>query len=658
MKRIFCIILCIFTMACLLTGCGGSKIDVKDDTILKDFGTVVSINGNDFNVLGATIESKNVDEENKFTSAVIAVKAENDAATANAKFEMTYHYNGETKKMEGDDCELIYQTDAIIKPRSGLSKEVAMEYFGEEWTFKEIIDDLENSASKSIFTKTTSGKYGSITETATQIYNFDTYSLEWVAIKDGKEIEVESEWNIEGKWLNGTEEGMRYGVWGDDLEIEISNVTDNNFHMTVNWPSNGGVIFDDNVEYDAYTDAFSVNVEHPEDGWDTFDMNFYMDELLLLYNSGLVDKEIRFSLETEIPETVYVIPPDTDFTYTLDEENKTATINSYVGEEKFLKIPDKIEGEYVVVAINDNSFVGNKATLIQLPETIEYIGDGAFKNSKLREINIPNSVKYIGEKAFYECANIYMIDLPTSLESLGEYAFSKTNIVSIELPDGLTSLAKGVFYYCDHLTSVTLNENLLSIGDNAFDSCKKLKSITIPGNVKTIGKSAFESCIELENVVFESGVEVINDYAFKVSAIKTLILPDSVTALGVNTFAGSDGLEFVKLSKNIQTIPYGCFAAIYGTTSAVTLYIPEGVETIDAYAFHGWENLNKVSLPKSLKTVKENAFENCSKLTTVYYSGSEADWNNIDIDDGYGVKSIREGNKKWNTTGDLENLEP
>ncbi|MBD5426893.1 MAG: leucine-rich repeat domain-containing protein [Treponema sp.] len=56
--------------------------------------------------------------------------------------------------------------------------------------------------------------------------------------------------------------------------------------------------------------------------------------------------------------------------------------------------------------------------------------------------------------------------------------------------------------------------------------------------------------------------------------------------------------------------------------------IKDGVKQIGWWAFSGCTNLKTVTIPKSVTDIEQYAFYN-SGLKTVYYKGSESDWNNV-----------------------------
>ena len=65
----------------------------------------------------------------------------------------------------------------------------------------------------------------------------------------------------------------------------------------------------------------------------------------------------------------------------------------------------------------------------------------------------------------------------------------------------------------------------------------------------------------------------------------------------------------------------------------------KGITQLSRYAFSNCTNLKTVTFSKDIKSIDESAFYNCSKLTDIYYEGSEEDWNNIFIDKNNNILS-------------------
>ena len=63
--------------------------------------------------------------------------------------------------------------------------------------------------------------------------------------------------------------------------------------------------------------------------------------------------------------------------------------------------------------------------------------------------------------------------------------------------------------------------------------------------------------------------------------------------------------------------------------------IPNSVTCIDAYTFMRCSSLTSITIPNSVTSIEYGAFNECSSLTDVYYTGTKAEWEKIDIDNSY-----------------------
>ncbi len=174
-----------------------------------------------------------------------------------------------------------------------------------------------------------------------------------------------------------------------------------------------------------------------------------------------------------------------------------------------------------------------------------------------------------------------------------------------------------------------------------FAYCLNIKSITIPDTVKTIGHSAFNNCTGLEKVTIPSSVTKIDDYAFaECKTLQEIVIPDSVTSIGEGAFAGCENLGAIQLSDNITDIPELAFTAIGWMPE---IKIPSKVKVIEPNAFLN-TSLDNVYIPKSVTEIQDNAFPDYIFLT-VYYEGTEADWQKIKI--GAGNEWLLSANREY-----------
>ena len=188
-------------------------------------------------------------------------------------------------------------------------------------------------------------------------------------------------------------------------------------------------------------------------------------------------------------------------------------------------------------------------------------------------------VTVIGNRAFQEKTTITSVTIPEGVTSIGSYAFKDcTSLTEVKIPKGVTSIGAYAFLGCSSLTEVKIPEGVTSIGEAAFSGCSSLTEVKIPEGVTSIGNGAFGYCSSLTEVT----------------------IPKSVTSIGEWAFEGCSNLTKV--------------------------IIPEGVTSIGGGAFRACRSLTEVTIPKSVTSIGDSAFHDCEALATVYYGGTQEDW--------------------------------
>lgn len=348
----------------------------------------------------------------------------------------------------------------------------------------------------------------------------------------------------------------------------------------------------------------------------------------------------------------------------------------------------KNDFEYRVLnddTIEITKYTGNGGNVV-IPSTIDGKKVTGFFTAfsgceNITSITIPNSVENIWWYAFSGCTNLTSITLPNSITNIGSGAFAGcSKLTDIIIPDSVTHLEKGAFMWCTNLTNVIISGRITSIEDDTFNECTNLKSIIIPNNVESIGARAFYLCENLANITMSDSIKSIGEFAFVgCRNLTNLTIPNSIVSIEDGTFTGCTGLTSVSIPKNVTKIYSSAFSqctnlsSIYvdknnkefssengvlfnKTKTDLLLYpigntrteydIPNGIMIIRNQAFQDCSNLKNITIPNSVISIRKYAFNKCTVLSDLYYCDSNANWNNIDIEENN--ESLTKANIHYN----------
>ena len=209
----------------------------------------------------------------------------------------------------------------------------------------------------------------------------------------------------------------------------------------------------------------------------------------------------------------------------------------YIGEERKVQIPEKIDGKYVV-SIGECAFMGLDITSVTMPMTISHVSSDAFYDCVyLKEVTIPEGVTFL-DNVFRNCKSLTTVNFD-------QYA---------------SSLGKGMFYGCTSLKSISLPDGIKVIPEDTFAGCTALTQVDFPKRLTTIGKRAFyKSGLEdfpsdLENLT------AIGESAFACCGFKEVNLPQGVKLVAAESFANCPNLEYVKLPSSLYRIDHYAFS--------------------------------------------------------------------------------------------------
>lgn len=158
------------------------------------------------------------------------------------------------------------------------------------------------------------------------------------------------------------------------------------------------------------------------------------------------------------------------------------------------------------------------------------------------------------------------------------------------------------------------------IEDTAFLSYEKLKNVLIPKSVTYIGINPFEGCTNLEEIQVETGnvkydsregcnAVIETASGTLISGCKNTVIPESVSTIGDCAFGGCKELKSIIIPESVINISWEAFDSCSGLTK---LKIPSSVKKIGDEAFSGCDGLESIIVDTENKTYDSR--ENCNGI--------------------------------------------
>ena len=188
------------------------------------------------------------------------------------------------------------------------------------------------------------------------------------------------------------------------------------------------------------------------------------------------------------------------------------------------------------------------------------------------------------------------------------------------------------------VTHDDITYSVTAIGFNAFSGCSALTAITLPKSINTIGDVAFSGCSSLTAITVEEG-NAKYDSRDGCNAIietstntllygcNTTVIPDGVTAIGIEAFSGCSALTTITLPKSLNDIGVRAFS---GCTSLTTITLPSNLKGLDTNAFLDCTGLIAITLPASVEYIGSSVFNGCSSLTAITVEEGNAKYDSRD----------------------------
>lgn len=302
--------------------------------------------------------------------------------------------------------------------------------------------------------------------------------------------------------------------------------------------------------------------------------------------------------------------------FTRDNYGVITSFDYTKGEDKYLRIPDMVKGEYVF-GIGDNVFKDNDDLVtIFLPERCNSIGDYAFYDcNNLGKVN-GKGVENVGKYAFYNSntgeRNNNSKDeiILGELKKIGAFAFYETFGYKSLVSEKLTEIPESALQGCG--IEYLYAPNVTSIGKNAFKDDHYFSMDFEFPKVTEIGYHAFENCrvhhIELPELTDASG---LGEGVFYNSSLYSIDLPNLEGEIPRDTFFKSQ-LRTVNLPK-VTSVEVGAFDECENLKELV-------LENVKEFKSNLWTGIHIKGVGYDYGNIERVSMPNCESFTGQIWS--------------------------------------
>lgn len=338
-------------------------------------------------------------------------------------------------------------------------------------------------------------------------------------------------------------------------------------------------------------------------------------------------REERLKAEMSAPvETVYYEPPVyhvSEIDVSGDEANEWKYKDDYYCHEGEIYIEDYLGcKDHIVIPTSIN---GKRVT------NLDAFG---LKTCKASTVEVPGSIKNLAGHLGYENENIQTVIVGEGVESIGESCFSFVkNLKTVKVSKSVISVGDTAFKYTPWYEA---QRDLIIIGSVLTEMKQEHAVLNVPQGIKTVGKlvAVFKSA--LRKVILPESVTTLDEKAFAGRGnenITEFVFTDSLTKIGLHSFG------FNKWTESFGDNPIIINNQLYQfKASGNQVVIPDGVTKICDEVFKENDGIKSVVFPDTLKSIGEQAFTECQNLTAITLpEGLER----IEMASFYGCRKLR-----------------
>ena len=177
-----------------------------------------------------------------------------------------------------------------------------------------------------------------------------------------------------------------------------------------------------------------------------------------------------------------------------------------------------------------------------------------------------------------------------------------------------------------------------TIDEYAFQYRNDLISIKIPDSVIAIGRESFNECNNLKNIKLSSKLKTIGYRAFhNCKNLENLTMPSSITSIGKSAFYNCEHLSNLIIPNSVTSIGEYAFANCFRLTN---IKLPDKLKVIDSSTFKNCTNIESIEIPDTVEEIGSSVFYGCISLKNIKINSPSISIGNYAFSDCTNLESI------------------
>lgn len=164
------------------------------------------------------------------------------------------------------------------------------------------------------------------------------------------------------------------------------------------------------------------------------------------------------------------------------------------------------------------------------------------------------------------------------------------------------------------VTAAGVSYDVTTVSPEAFKG-SALRTVSLPEDLTAIERGAFQDCSLLTAVTLPSSLTSIGDFAFAgCASLASISLPQDVTFIGRQAFAGCTSITQVTIPDGTTTIGEDAFL---NCTALISVSLPDNMTGVGEGLFEMCGQLEEISLPDGVRYIDSHAFSGCGALASI-----------------------------------------